>query len=37
MMAINVPNNIVKLWCQFSENVQVNVMKGGSKGAKGVE
>ena len=37
MMAIDVPINLVKLWCEFSENVQENIMKGGSKGAKGVE
>ena len=37
MMATNVPINQVKLWCEFSENVQENRMKGGSKGAKGAE
>ena len=37
MMAIDVPINQMKLWCEFSENVKENIMQGGSKGAKGAE
>ena len=36
-MAINVPINLVKLWCEFSETVHESVDKHGPKGAKGAE